>query len=115
MLLVGPYAELLFGEAEVLAAATHLAGHPGIEQSAPQPVTYVHLMFDAHEIIRANGAWSESFQPGEQALRGVGAEACREILSIFPELGQAQGRTAYAAARMFLKRHEVRALLTAIR
>ena len=112
MLLMGTAAELLFGDHEVLASAIHLTLLPGVEQRSPDGVTYLHLMFDQHEIIRANGAWSESFQPGSLALAGVGAEACAEILSIFPELGVEAGRDAYAAARLSLKRHEVRAILT---
>ena len=49
-------------------------------------VTYLHLLFDRHEILRANGAESESLYLGEQALRALGDAARREIAVLFPEL-----------------------------
>ena len=58
--------ELLFGAAEVLVAARHLVGHGGVHIDArDRPVAYYHLLFDAHEVIRADGAWSESLFLGE--------------------------------------------------
>ena len=113
MLLTGARAELLFGEAEVLAPALYLVGIPGVERTICQRVSYLHVMFDQHEIICANGAWSESFQPGDRAMAGLGAETCAELVTIFPELATAAGRNNCRAARLSLKPHEVRALLAA--
>ena len=113
MLLTGPRAELLFGEAEVLAPALHLVGMAGVERGIGAEVTYLHVMFDQHEIICANGAWTESFQPGDRAMAGLGAETCAELVTLFPELATAQGRSQCRAARLSLKSHEVRALLAA--
>ncbi|NUB43318.1 Hint domain-containing protein [Fertoebacter nigrum] len=106
MLITGPRAEMFFGEHEVLVAATHLVGLTGVARIAPRDVTYIHLMFDRHEIIRADGAWSESFQPGELTLNGIGAAQRAEILALFPQLGRPEGLVAYASARLSLKRHE---------
>ena len=113
MLIVGPRAELLFGETEVLVAAKHLCGRTGIEQLTAIGVTYLHLLFDQHEIIRADGCWSESFQPGAQSLRGVGIAQCCEILAIFPELADHLGARGFETARLSLKAHEAKALLAA--
>jgi Hint domain len=113
MLLTGPRAELLFGEAEVLAPALHLVGMPGVERVCCDDVTYLHVMFDQHEIICANGAWTESFQPGDRAMAGLGVDTCAELVAIFPELASATGRNQCRAARLSLKQHEVRALLAA--
>ena len=113
MLLTGPRAELLFGEAEVLAPALHLVGIPGVERAQCEGVTYLHVMFDQHEIICANGAWSESFQPGDRAMAGLGVDTCAELVTLFPELATAAGRNSCRAARLSLKPHEVRALLAA--
>lgn len=110
MLLAGPRAELLFGEHEVLAAATHLVGTPGIERVMPRTVSYIHLMFDHHEIIHADGAWSESFQPGEATLEGLGEDQRAELLALFPDLAQSG---AYPAARITLKGREAKVLLSA--
>jgi hypothetical protein len=112
LLICGQRAELLFDEYEVLVPAVHLVGQPGIERdTAPQ--TYIHLMFDEHQIIRADGAWSESFQPGVKTLAGMGEEQRAEIFALFPELADKSGQDGYVSARLSLKEHEARALLAA--
>lgn len=110
MLVAGSRSELLFGQHEVLVAARHLAGLPGITVLPPQAVTYIHLLFDQHEIIRANGAWTESYQPGEMTLAGMEDAQRSEILTLFPDL-----RLGYLfpAARLSLRRHESRLLMSA--
>ena len=110
MLLSGPAAELLSGEAEVLAAALHLTFLPGVTREKVGTVTYIHILFDAHEIIRADGAWTESFQPGSHTLGDMDAAMRAELFSIFPELATEAGQASFTAARVCLKRHEVRAM-----
>ncbi len=111
MLLSGPRAEMLFGEHEVLVAANHLVGRAGITRRDGEAVRYIHILFDQHEIIRADGAWSESFQPGDRSLAGMDAAQRAEILGLFPNLAGAG--TRYPAARMTLKSREARVLLSA--
>ncbi|MBD3788068.1 MAG: Hint domain-containing protein, partial [Sphingomonadales bacterium] len=113
MLIAGSRAELLFGESEVLVAAVHLVGRPGITRLARPEVTYLHVMFDAHEIIRANGAWSESYQPGPQMLQALPDPQREELLTLFPELRGGVESATWAAARLSLKAHEARVLLAA--
>lgn len=114
MLLTGTRAELLFGEAEVLAAALHLVGQPGITRREAQEVTYLHLMFDAHEIILADGAWTESFLPGALTLGSLEDPQRAELFAIFPQLREKSPcNNTWAAARLSLKAHEVRVLLAA--
>lgn len=113
MLLTGTRAELFFGEAEVLAAAAHMVGQPGIERLSVTRLSYLHVMFDAHEIIRADGAWTESFQPGDLTLQGMDDPQRDELFAIFPELREVQGGRAWASARLSLKAHEVRVLMAA--
>ena len=111
MLIEGARAEMLFGEAEVLVAAVHLVGVPGIERMVPPGVTYVHILFDEHEIVCADGAWSESFQPAKRMLAGMGADQAEEIRMLFPEL--AERDAAFVSARLTLKAHEAQVLLAA--
>ena len=111
MLISGYQAELLFGEREVLVAACDLVGQPGIEHD-PRPVTYVHIMFDSHQIIDSEGAWSESFQPADVTLNGLDTQQRDELLALFPELATRKGQGEYAAARRVLARHESSALLS---
>jgi len=110
MLVEGWRAELLFGEAEVLVAARHLTRLPGIATATTAGIAYIHILFDSHEIVRADGAWSESFQPARPMLGSMRADQVAELLSLFPDLAHAQ--TAFPAARPTLKAHEAR-LLTA--
>ncbi|MBY6121735.1 Hint domain-containing protein [Mameliella alba] len=114
VVMAGAAIELLFGEDEVLVAASHLVGRPGITRVCPvEGVTYVHFMFDAHELVMSDGAWTESFQPGDLSLAGLDAGPRAELLALFPELSNAPGRGAYTAARAALKAEQARLLLAA--
>ncbi|WP_166416845.1 Hint domain-containing protein [Cochlodiniinecator piscidefendens] len=87
MLITGWRAELLLGDSEVLVAAHRLTNDSTIRPaSTDETVTYVHFMFDRHQIVKANGAWSESFFPSETSLQGVHNDAREEIYTLFPEL-----------------------------
>ncbi|MGO4909320.1 Hint domain-containing protein [Pseudorhodobacter sp. W20_MBD10_FR17] len=110
MLLSGSRAEMMFGEAEVLVAAVHLVNDKTITQIRPQSVTYIHLLFDHHEIICGDGAWTESFQPGDKSLKGMKSPQRDEVLALFPALAQG---AAYPAARLTLKSYEAKALFGA--
>ena len=109
MLIEGARAEMLFGEAEVLVAAIHLTALPGVEQKLTAGVQYIHVLFDRHEIICADGAWTESFQPAVRMLNGMDCAQRTEIAALFPEL-VAEARD-FPAARLSLKAHEARVLL----
>lgn len=109
MLVEGARAEMLFGEAEVLVAATHLTALAGVAQRLTAGVSYIHVLFDRHEIICANGAWTESFQPAMRTLDAMDSAQVAEIAALFPELVDAG--FDYPAARLSLKAHEARVLL----
>ncbi|MFM7655029.1 MAG: Hint domain-containing protein, partial [Paracoccaceae bacterium] len=111
MLMEGARAEMLFGEAEVLVAATHLTALEGVEVKLTAGVRYIHVMFDRHEIICANGAWTESFQPAMRMLDAMETAQAEEVKALFPEL--ADEEFDYPAARMTLKAHEAKVLLRA--
>lgn len=105
MLFNTPSTELNFGFHEVLVAAKHLVGNKGVALSPRAQVDYVHLMFARHEIVCANGSWSESFFYGDQEVNGLEAAAREELESIFVDdldLFASSSRTA----RYCLKAHE---------
>lgn len=110
MLMTGAAAELASGECEALAAAIHLTALPGVHRLTTAGVSYVHLLFDRHEIILADGTWTESFQPGARTLGDMDAAIRAELFALFPELQTREGLAAYAAARITLKPHEVVAM-----
>lgn len=78
--------ELYFGAPDVLVAVKHLVDGAGVRVVDDAPtVTYFHLLFDRHEIIRANGLWSESLHLGDMALEALPDAAREEIDQIFPD------------------------------
>lgn len=112
VLMSGRRAQLYFAEHEVLLAAKHLVGRPGITRVLPESgVDYVHFMFERHEVVLADGVWSESFQPGDQSLAGLDEDQRHELLTLFPSLADAQGTANYTAARRILRRYEARVML----
>lgn len=111
-LVEGARAEMLFGEAEVLVPAKHFLGKPGVQRVLPEAgVTYVHILFDRHEIVQSDGLWTESFQPADRMLSAMEAEVRAEVLALFPELEQSD--RAFAGARLSLKAHEAKVLFAA--
>jgi hypothetical protein len=108
----GWQAELYCGEAEVLVKAIHLVRAGRLQQDASgAPVTYHHLLFDRHQIIRAEGLWSESYHPGPMTMGDHDPDMRDEIITLFPEL--AANFDAYGpAARTEVPAH-VAALLCA--
>jgi Ca2+-binding RTX toxin-like protein len=64
-----------------------------------EQVTYVHIMFDRHEIVFAEGARTEAFYPGPQALKSIDREAMAELLTLFPELAHVAFGEEGAAGR----------------
>lgn len=110
ILSVGHYQELLFEESEVLVAAKYFVHADGVDHVAGQ-VTYVHFMFDQHQLVLSDGMWTESFQPGAYSLRGVDSDQRHEIFELWPELQCDSGLNTYQAARKSLTRHEAALLM----
>ncbi len=65
----GWQAELNFGQSEVLVAAVHLVGLPGVSRLPASRVTYLHVLLERHEIIRSAGTWTESYFPSTSLER----------------------------------------------
>lgn len=106
MLLANERTTLMFEEPEVLVAAKHLIDGKGVQKIASVNITYIHMMFDQHEVVLSDGSWSESFQPGDYSLRGIDQEQRNEIFELFPELSESQGLENYAGARRSLRARE---------
>jgi Ca2+-binding RTX toxin-like protein len=112
VLIEGARAEMFFGETEVLVPAKHLTGLAEVTRAVPaEGVTYVHILFDQHEIVQSDGIWTESFQPAERTLSALDEAARAEVLAIFPEL--ASDSSGFPAARLSLKAHEAKVLVSA--
>jgi hypothetical protein len=109
MLLTGSDVQLHTGETEVLACAKHLAPQ-SLRQVGPlSEVTYLHILFDGHELVRADGCWTESFQPAARTTDAMDEAVRDELLAIFPQLATSEA-PVFEAARMTLKPWETKVI-----
>lgn len=85
MLITGWQAELHFGLEEVLVAAKHLVNGDTIRQVFGGSVQYIHLLFEAHQIVFAQGVPSESYFP-DHALNASQEATRSEVQRLFPQI-----------------------------
>lgn len=102
---------LLFGLNGALVAAQEFVNGSDVVQEEVDVITYVHLLFDRHEIILSEGAPTESLYPGPCALNNLAPAARQELLSVFPELENLSHVAPPVAPT--LKSHEARLLFAA--
>ncbi len=77
----------LLVDRDTLQRAAHLQNRPGIRPAnGKRQVTYIHLMFEAHQIIFAENVAAESFYPGPHALEMFDCPTRSDFYSNFPEL-----------------------------
>lgn len=102
-------AELYYGEAEVLVSAKHLVDGKLIQRLSPKSdVTYIHILFDRHEVIFSEGQPSESFLPGAETCDDFPEDVQNELFQVFPVLrNEWQG---FDAARACIKSYQAIAL-----
>ncbi|OCX61649.1 2,3,4,5-tetrahydropyridine-2,6-carboxylate N-succinyltransferase [Thioclava sp. SK-1] len=115
MIIRDPLAELLFADPEVLVPAKKLVNGTTITQVEGGTVTYVHLLFDRHEVIFAEGLETESFLPGPMTLNAMERDAQEEIFALFPQLKRQCHRSYGPAARPILRGFEAHVLAAGLR
>jgi len=103
-------AELLFGEDEVLVAARDLVNDCSVRVLEGGEITYVHLLFDRHEIVWSDGLLTESFLPGPQVLSSLEEDVRAEVLDLFPEIDATSHLGYGPTARATLRSYETRML-----
>jgi len=87
MLIKGDAARALFNTPEVLVAAKELINGKTITYDLSiRQVTYVHLLFDRHQVLWANGVETESFHPANAALASLRDEDRARLLAMYPQL-----------------------------
>ena len=98
VLVSSPINHRMFGTQDSLIAAVKLTDLPGIHIDTDcTEVTYIHLLFDQHEVIFANGAPCESLHTGPEAIKSISPAARAELFAIFPELMTAPNQRRLAA------------------
>jgi len=113
ILMQGWKTELFFGQSEVLVAAKHLIDGDEVVQENSREITYYHVLFDQHEVIRSNGVHTESFYPGDQAL--LQDQSTREeILELFPEISDWESWSLIKTARETIRAKDAKVLIPAV-
>lgn len=99
-----------YGENEVLVPAKGLLNDLSVTVDyGIRETEYIHILFDRHEVVFANGTPTESFHPGQHSLNTIEDDARDELFEIFPEL--AENPTEYGPpARLSLKVQEAKSL-----
>ncbi|WP_247743718.1 Hint domain-containing protein [Shimia sp. R9_3] len=110
VLMQNAWAELLFGEEEVLVTARDLVNDQSVRRVPGGTVEYVHLLFDEHQIVFSENLPTESFLPGPQTSASFEAEIVDEICAIFPEIDRVSGEGYGPMARRGLRSYEVAAM-----
>ena len=72
------------GETEALVEAAALLGQPGITRITPRKLTYIHVLFDQHEVIHSDNIWSESFHLSSATARALLRDQHTDLIRIFP-------------------------------
>lgn len=89
LLLKGVKANELFNADEVFVSARDLVRRPGIDVDlTANGVTYIHILFDRHQILFANGVESESFRPTLRALETLDQSAFEQLMRGCPDLAR---------------------------
>lgn len=107
-----PQSELLFGVEEILAHASDLTILPGVSAAPQSAPAWMHLLFGAHELIRAADIWVESLSPDMRQMECSHPEIADEIYQVMPRLRYAQGRAAYQLPRVVVDQRELALLLS---
>lgn len=111
MVVRGAAARELFNADEVLVAAKDLVNDRSIViERTLREVHYIHLLFDAHQVIIANGLETESFHPGFAGLREIAEDQRKRLLERFPHLSE-QDEAYGPAARRSLSSAEAAIML----
>jgi hypothetical protein len=109
LLVEGPLTKLMFGQREVFVPAAYLIGYPGIEQAPATQTRAVRILCANHEVIWADGIWTETHQAGAYAPAQMNKAQAIEIEMILLE--NSSKAMVFTSARRTLKRHEADLLL----
>ncbi len=107
VLLRGSQTALNFGENEVFCPIKLLVNGQTILRDPAAEVEYFHMLFEQHQVIRANGCPTESFLPGQVGLANFETNAQEEVFALFPEL-RSLPNSFGPAARRILRHHEAK-------
>ena len=88
---------------EALIAASDLVDGHRVKPANMLGVSYIHFLCHAHEVVLANGVWTESFHPDDQIMGALAKDQRAEILSLFPEIATMGAARRFPSARPIRK------------
>lgn len=81
MLLTRRFAPSPLATTEMLVPARHLLGQAGVLIAPQREVDFVHVLMERHEILLADGAWTESYRPDSTVVRSLPTHVREDLLS----------------------------------
>ena len=113
LLLRGGRVRALFNTPEVLVAARDLINGTSIAADTQlREVTYIHLLFEEHQVLWANGVESESFHPANASLTALSEGDRQRLQTLLPGVDEnplsygAFARRNLTASEAAILRHE---------
>ncbi len=88
---------------EVLIAAKHLVDGRRIRKAQTLGVSYMHILCDRHQVVLANGAWTESFHPDDRVFSDMDDDHRRELMRLFPEIETIGASVRFPPARSIVE------------
>lgn len=111
VLVRSPLCELMFERPDVLIPIKALVNGQTIRiDESGHAVTYVHLLFDRHEIVFAHNLEAESLAPNAEALNELDPAAREELETLFPQFIRSVSAPEKPTVPLILTVHEGRAL-----
>lgn len=99
VLVEGYRAQLLCGEEEVFVAARHMINGTDIRVAPQTAVVYIHMLFDRHQVVYAEGAPVESLHLGAEGLKALSTAGRADLFAHCPEFRTDHGRFGPTARR----------------
>ncbi|MCK0103610.1 Hint domain-containing protein [Pseudohalocynthiibacter sp. F2068] len=79
-------AEYFYGESELLVPAKHQINDQTIRRITPENgISYIHILFERHQIVFSDGLPSESYHPAPNNLGAFSQDTQEEFYALFPE------------------------------
>lgn len=97
----------LAGESEALIEAGALVGRPGIMCVLPHELSYIHILFDHHEVVLSDNLWSESFHLSTPTVTALLKDQSTAIEEIFPRIKVRTQAPLQETARPCLSREDI--------
>jgi hypothetical protein len=110
VLVSGYRAQLIWGEEEVLVAAKHLVDDRFVRPAPQTMVTYMHMLFDRHQVIYAEGTPVETLHLGEEGLKALSSAGRADLFATCPEFAANPGGFG-PTARVCSRAYEARLLV----